>query len=124
MTVPILLHFEYFEPHKTEHRKYITDNVSAWLYWAAANLLISWYLALIIDLVPHIATFFVDIVWGELTEGFKSNMELYAASKGSIKPLFYAASGWLSWSIIFTNIFKLYDPNDESKSKAAYTPRV
>ncbi|KAG9009689.1 hypothetical protein FRB90_008191, partial [Tulasnella sp. 427] len=44
----------WLNPHWSEHRDYITDNIQAWLFWAAANVTISWCLASIIDLLPHL----------------------------------------------------------------------
>ena len=49
---------------------------------------------------------------------------MYTSVKEPIKPVLYAASGWVSWVIIFVHIFKLYDMDDEDSSRAAYTPRV
>lgn len=59
--VPIIMHFYYLKPHRNPHREYVTDNVSAWLFWLAANILISWYLAMIINIIPAIVTWFVDL---------------------------------------------------------------
>jgi len=90
-TVPILLHFYYLVPKRTTHRTYITDNVSAWLFWAAANVLISWWLAVAVNILPHVVTWFVAVSWGTVSESFKSNIALYGAFKGWIKPVLYAA---------------------------------
>ncbi|KAF8305933.1 hypothetical protein DL93DRAFT_2181438 [Clavulina sp. PMI_390] len=124
VAVPITLHFVYYRPHPTQYRTMVTDNVSAWFYWAAANLLISWYLAVIIDVIPHIATWFVKLSWGTLPESFKTKIGLYDSIKGWIKPVFYAASAWVSWVIIFANIFGLHNTAADVTSDAAYTDRM
>ncbi|QRW12748.1 transporter, small conductance mechanosensitive ion channel (MscS) family protein [Ceratobasidium sp. AG-Ba] len=121
---PILLRIYYLKPHRTEHRTYVTNTVSAWLFWAAANVLISWYIAVLIDLIPHIIAFAVDTVWGTVSEQLKGRIEVYNATKGWIKPPFYAATAWVAWYILFANIFKLYNPSDEHASLASYTPIV
>ena len=97
------------------------DNVEAWLYWAAANLTISWYLALCIDVLPIFVRFLIAAFWGHVSEGVKNNIELYNSVKDTIKPVFYAASGWVSWVIIFAHIYHLHDIDDASKSQAQYT---
>ncbi|KAG8952510.1 hypothetical protein FRC04_004570 [Tulasnella sp. 424] len=114
----------WLKPHWSEHREWVTDNIQAWLFWAAANVLVSWWLASIIDILPHIFSFLVVIVWGTLSENMKSKLELYQTGKGWIKPLFYAAGSWVSWVILFEGVFDLYDGKDEGASKAHYTPRV
>ena len=75
ITVPLVLRFYYLIPYRTERRQYVTDNVSAWLYWAAANVLLSWYLAMIVDVVPIISNLVIDLVWGEINEGVRSRLE-------------------------------------------------
>ncbi|KAG8992340.1 hypothetical protein FRB94_011709 [Tulasnella sp. JGI-2019a] len=120
----ILLRILWDNPHKSDHREYVTDNVEAWLFWAAANVLVSWWLASIIDVFPHFLTFLVDIVWGTVSEAWKSNLELYQTGKRWVKPLFYAGCSWVSWSILFEGIYDLYDGKDESQSRAPYTPRA
>ncbi|CAE6458333.1 unnamed protein product [Rhizoctonia solani] len=121
---PIILRIYYLKPNRTEHRIYVTDTVSAWLFWAAANVLVSWYIAVLIDLIPHILAFAVDTVWGTVSEQLKSKIETYNATKGWIKPPFYAATAWVAWFVLFAKIFKLYDPSDEDASVASYTPIV
>lgn len=54
VTPALLLHFFWYNTHKTAFRHKVTLNVEAWLFWAAANLLVSWYLAMLIDIVPSI----------------------------------------------------------------------
>lgn len=121
---PILLIFFWYKPHPTSHRHYVVQNVSAWLFWAAANLLVSWFLGFIVDLVPSVFTLFISISWGHVSETVKSRVEMYNSVKETLKPLLYAASGWVSWVILFEYIYDLYNPDDESASKASYTPRV
>ncbi|KAI0704375.1 Mechanosensitive ion channel-domain-containing protein [Cytidiella melzeri] len=117
----LLIYFFWYKPHPSEHRRYVTDNVEAWLFWAGANITISWYLALIVDLFPAVVRFLVSGFWGHVSEGLKSNIEMYNSVKNNLKPLLYAASGWASWVIVFTHIFELHDQNDGSKSRAQYT---
>lgn len=94
------------------------------MFWAAANLLISWFLALIINIIPGIVTWAIFIVWGHISESMKTRVELYNSLRETVKPIFYAASGWLSWDIIFANIFELYNHDNADESWASYTPRV
>lgn len=123
-TIPIILHFYYYRPDPTERRKYIADNVSAWLYWTAANILLSWYLAMIVDIMPGLANLLIIGLWGDLNETLRSRVELYNAAKDKFKPVLYGASCWVSWEIIFDGIFNLYEHADGSQSRASYTPRV
>ena len=118
------MHFFWYKPHPTDHRRYVKDNIEAWLFWAAANLSISWFLALIIDVVPTLIRFFIVLSWGHVSEVVKNNIVLYSSVKENIKPLFYAASSWVSWVILFEHVFPLYNPDEESASLASYTPRV
>ena len=123
----LAVHFLYYEKSNDDnrsHRQYVTQNVEAWLFWAAANLVISWFLALIINIIPGIVTWAIFIVWGHISESMKTRVELYNSLKDTVKPIFYAASGWLSWVIIFQNIFELYDGSEDGESRASYTPRV
>ena len=121
---PVLVHFFWYKPHPTDHRRYVLDNVQAWLFWAAANLLVSWWLALIIDLVPAVVRGVVALVWGHVSESIKTRIELFNSVKGTVKPLFYAASGWVSWVILFEHIYKLHDSGEEAQSRAKYTNTV
>ncbi|KAF7331844.1 EF-hand domain-containing protein [Mycena kentingensis (nom. inval.)] len=118
----LIVHFFWYRPHQTETRHRITLNVEAWLFWAAANLLTSWYLALLIDMVPSVVKVVVSISWGHISESLKSRIELYNSVKNTIKPVFYAASCWVSWVIIFDHIFKMV--GDGSKNHQAYTSTV
>ncbi|KIK65665.1 hypothetical protein GYMLUDRAFT_159395 [Collybiopsis luxurians FD-317 M1] len=120
----ILIHFYWYNNNPTSHRKYVEQNVQAWLFWAAANLLLSWYLAVIVDLVPTVATFIIAAAWGHVSERIKSRVELYNSVKNTFKPVLYAASGWASWIIIFGHIFDLYNTQDTSQSRAKYTQRL
>ncbi|KAI0824686.1 Mechanosensitive ion channel-domain-containing protein [Trametes gibbosa] len=124
ITPALLLHFFWYKPHPDEHRKFIRDNVEAWLFWAAANISISWGLGLIVDIIPVIIRWAISLAWGHVSEIIKSRLELYNSVKDTIKPALYAASCWVSWVILFNNIFQLYDMDDEDASRAAYTPRV
>jgi len=124
VAIPLILHFFWFAPNPTDERGYITDNVSAWLYWAAANILLSWYLAMIVDIIPGVANMLIIAVWGEINETLRSRVELYNAAKDNVKPVLYGASCWVSWVIIFDGIFDLYDHANEANSRAHYTARV
>jgi len=121
---PILVHFFWYKKNPTEHRRYVLDNIEAWLFWAAANLLVSWCLGLLIDLVPVVVLGIISLGWGHVSEKVKNTSQLYNSVKGTLKPPFYAASGWVSWIIIFQSIYKLYNSDDESQSHASYTPRL
>ena len=124
MTPAVLIHFYWYKPHPSDHRLYVKDNVQAWLFWAAANLLISWYLALIVDIIPIISTFLVSSVWGHVSEQHKNRVELFQSVKNTIKPVLYGACGWASWVIIFDTIFGLYNNASGVKSYAGYLDRV
>ncbi|KAF5363319.1 hypothetical protein D9756_000581 [Leucocoprinus leucothites] len=121
---PLIIHFYWYEPHPTDHRRYVKDNIQAWFFWAASNLVISWWLALIIDLVPIVARFIIAAAWGHVSEFVKNRIEMYNSVKDNVKPIFYAASGWLSWTIIFGSIFKLFNMDDPTNSRAGYTYRL
>jgi hypothetical protein len=122
-TPAILVHFFWYKPNPTDYRHYVDINIEAWLFWAAANVVISWALALAVDIVPAIIRIMIVVSWGHVSEAVKTKFELYASIKDTIKPLFYAASAWLSWIILFQNIFGLYEPS-ETQSYAPYTDRV
>ncbi|KAF9008845.1 Mechanosensitive ion channel-domain-containing protein [Cyathus striatus] len=124
ITPALLIHFYWYEPHPTEFRRYVKDNVQCWLFWAAANLVISWGLAMLIDLVPVVTRLFIAAAWGHVSEYVKTRIELYNSVKDTAKPAFYAASSWASWIIIFAKIYDLYDDDDVTKSQAPYTRRV
>ena len=89
--IPTIIHFFWYKPHPTSHRRWVSDNISAWFYWGAANLLISWYLAAILNLLPLVTTWVVHATWGTVTERFKGNVAMYDGFKGWIKPILYAA---------------------------------
>lgn len=120
----LILHYFWYKKDPTAHRRYVTYNVEAWFWWTAANLVFSWCLAMLIDLVPAVALLVISIGWGHISERVKNSIEIYNSVKGTIKPTFYAASGWVSWVIIFESIYKLYDGTNENLSYASYTPRV
>lgn len=46
-TPAILFQYLWYKPYPTEDRAYVNDNISAWLYWASANMLVSWALAFV-----------------------------------------------------------------------------
>ncbi|KAI0260914.1 Mechanosensitive ion channel-domain-containing protein [Gloeopeniophorella convolvens] len=123
-TGPILVYFLWYKHHPSEHRRYVVDNVEAWLFWAAANVIVSWWLAMLIDIVPAVIRGIVAAAWGHVSEEIKTRLELYNSVKGTIKPLFYAASGWVSWIIIFEKIYNLYDADHTDQSRAHYTHTV
>ena len=79
---------------------------------------------MIVDVIPIIIDFAVSVSWGHVSEYIKSRLELYDSVKDTMKPLFYAASGWVSWVIVFQNIYKLYNTNPKVTSPAPYTDRV
>jgi hypothetical protein len=124
ITPAILLQFYWYKPSPTESKQYQLLNIQSWLFWAAANILISWYLAVIVDIIPHITRFAVDASWGQVNEFVQTRLGMYESVKVAIKPLLYAASAWASWSIIFDHIFHLYDGSQPEKSRAQYTRRV
>ncbi|KAF9268280.1 hypothetical protein L218DRAFT_1073600 [Marasmius fiardii PR-910] len=124
VTPAILIHFFWYKPHPTDYRLRVKKNVQAWLFWAAANLTISWCLAFLIDIIPNVIVPLVALVWGHISERTKSRVELYNSVKNTIKPAFYTASAWLSWVIIFAGIFHLYNGGDPDASQEPYTERV
>jgi len=124
VTPGILIQFYWYKVNPTDHRRYVKDNVQAWLFWAAANILISWYLAMLVNLVPIFTKFFVAVAWGHVSEYVKTRIEMYDTIKDAIKPLLYAASGWASWVIIFGHIYPLYNVGQPTESRASYTTRV
>lgn len=85
VTGPILLRIFWYNPHKSDHRLYVLENVEAWLFWAAAQLIVSWFLALIVDIVPPIVSGIISITWGHVSEYVKTRLELYIAVKNNIK---------------------------------------
>lgn len=120
----LLIHFFWYLNDPTDHRRYVKDNVQAWLFWAAANLMISWYLAMIVDIIPMLFTFALGLAWGHVSEAVKSRIEKYDSVKNTFKPVLYAASAWVSWVIIFENIYNLHNGEDHSLSRADYTYRL
>ncbi|KAG5635453.1 hypothetical protein H0H81_011192 [Sphagnurus paluster] len=125
LVVPgVLVHIYWYNPNPTDHRRYVKDNVQAWLFWAASNLVISWYLAMIVDVIPVLVRFFISASWGHVSEHVKTRIEMYDSVKNNIKPVLYAASGWVSWVIIFGNIYDLYNAQKPDQSRAAYTQRL
>lgn len=123
ITPALLVHFFWYKPHPTQYRHFVDINIEAWLFWAAANVVISWGLAMIIDVLPAIIRVAIAVSWGHVSETVRTKLELYASIKDTIKPLFYAASAWLSWNILFQNIFMLNDPSN-AQNYAPYTDHV
>lgn len=124
MAPALLIHFFWFKPNPTSYRHYVDLNIEAWLFWAAANVVISWGLAMIVDIIPALTRIFISISWGHVSEEVKSHIELYDSIKDTFKPVLYAASAWLSWIILFQNVFKLYNSSAGETSPAPYTDRV
>src|SRR5882757_8720451 len=105
ITPGILVDFYWFKPHPSTHRRYVKDNIQAWLFWTAANLVISWYIAMLINIVPILLRYFISLFWGHVSESVKSKIEMYDSVKDTAKPAFYAASAYASWIIIFGHIY-------------------
>jgi hypothetical protein len=84
---PILLRFFWYKPNPSDHRRYVLDQVEAWLFWAAAQVVISWFLALLVDLVPVVIRGVLAVAWGHVSEYVKTRLELYSAIKENIKVL-------------------------------------
>jgi len=120
----ILIYFFWYKKNPDDHRRYVKDNVQAWLFWAAANIMISWWLALLIDIVPTVVKYFIAMSWGHVSESLKGKLDLYNSIDDTVKPVFYAASCWVSWIILFQHIYHLYNSDDPDQSRASYTPRV
>ncbi|KAI0052559.1 hypothetical protein FA95DRAFT_1579888 [Auriscalpium vulgare] len=124
ITGPLILHFYWYKPHPSADRRYRLDNIEAWLFWAATNVVVSWWLAMFVDIVPIVVHGVVALAWGHVSEAIKTRIELFNSVKGTVKPLFYAASAWVSWVIIFDNIYKLHDGGHPEDSRAKYTKRI
>ncbi|KAF7978317.1 hypothetical protein HWV62_929 [Athelia sp. TMB] len=120
----IVLTYTWYADAETPHRRWVRDNAAAWLFWAAANVLLSWHLAFLVDLAPALVRGALAAGWGHVSERVKTRLELYASVKDTAKPLLYAASAWVSWIIIFENIYGLHDAAASVKSEAAYTDRM
>ncbi|KAF9055376.1 hypothetical protein BDZ89DRAFT_18077 [Hymenopellis radicata] len=121
VAVGIVIHLDW-DDTSTEHLKKL--NIEAWLFWTAANVVISWYLALLVDLVPIIVRYFIMATWGHVSEAVKTRLEFYAMAKNNFKPVLYAANCWASWVIIFGHIYDLYNPGNSNDSRSPYTKRV
>ena len=124
VTPTLIVHFYWYKPHPTPERQFIKDNVEAWLFWAASNLIISWFLAMIIDIIPILVQFFLSATWGHVSESIKTRIETYDSVKNTAKPAFYAGSAYASWTIIFGGIYRLYNIIDPDNSRAEYTNRM
>ncbi|KIL68115.1 hypothetical protein M378DRAFT_8799 [Amanita muscaria Koide BX008] len=124
ITPGILVQFLWYNQNQSNYRSYVKDNVQSWLFWMASNLVISWCLAILVDLVPTVISYFLSVTWGHISESVKSQLELYLSVKNTFKPVLYAASGWLSWVIIFVDIYGLYDMSEPDNSRAYYLYRI
>ena len=124
VTPALIVHFHWYNANPTPSRLFIKDNVEAWLFWAAANLIISWFLAMVIDIIPVLIRFFLSISWGHVSEHVKTRIEIYDSVKNTAKPAFYAGTAYASWVIIFAGIYKLYNSSDPKSSRAGYTLRM
>ncbi|CAK5275829.1 unnamed protein product [Mycena citricolor] len=120
----LILHFFWYNKDKSEYRHRVILNVQAWLFWAAANLLISWYLAMIVDIVPSLVRLVIAVAWGHVSEYIKSRIEMYNSIKNTLKPILYAASAWVSWLIIFDHIFQMHPGDGRRPNSEAYTDTV
>ena len=78
---------------------------------------------MIVDVIPVFVRFLISAGWGHVSEYVKNRIELYDSVKDNIKPMLYAGSIWVSWIIIFENIFELYTSKNVA-SRAPYTDRV
>ena len=67
VTPALLIHFYWYKKDPSDDRRYVKDNVQAWLFWAAAKVSISWGLALIVDIVPAVIRFVIGLVWGHVS---------------------------------------------------------
>jgi len=124
VTPALIVHFYWYNANPTLERLYIKDNIEAWLFWAAANHVISWFLAMVIDIIPVLVRFFLSISWGHVSEHVKTRIEIYDSVKNTTKPAFYAASAYASWIIIFAGIYELYNNTDPQRSRARYTRQI
>ena len=95
------------------------------LFWAAASIVISWALAMSVDVIPVIIRILISLSWGHVeSEEVKTRIELYNSVKDIFKPVLYAFSAWISWVILFENIFHLNNPSSDVQSYSAYTGRA
>lgn len=124
ITPALIVHFFWYKVDPTEKRWYIDKNIQAWLFWVASNITISWFLAMMIDVVPLFVQYFLIATWGHVSEAVKTRLEMYGSVKDTAKPAFYAASCLASWVIIFTHIYHLHSQDSEVESAASYTDRL
>lgn len=104
--------------------KYVYDNVAAWFIWASYNILSSWVLHFLIELVPRAVVLLVGIVWGDVNEAIKGRVETFHAAKPWIKVIFYSAMCWGSWEVIFRGIYNLYSLTEDGHYRAPYTETI
>lgn len=121
---PLVVHFYWYKPHPTERRRFVDKTIQAWMFWGASNIVISWLLAMLIDIAPIVIRYFLIATWGDVSEYVKSNLEIYHSVKDTAKPAFYAASALASWDIIFSHIYGMHSVNETVPSAVPYTDRV
>ncbi|KAI8457824.1 hypothetical protein BY996DRAFT_6885123, partial [Phakopsora pachyrhizi] len=124
---PLILRFDgYYEatnnPQALYHHLHY-DNTSAWLFWISYNLMSSWALHFLTELSPRIAVSLVSIIWGDVSESIKTQIETFHTYKTWLKVLLYSAMGWGSWEVIFGGIFDLHSTTTKP-SRAHYTDTI
>ena len=86
VAIPLILHFYYLVPDPTQHRQ--TSLTTS----PPGCILLSWYLAMIVDIIPVFCEMVIDLAWGEVTETIWSRIKLYNAVKDDIKPVLHNES--------------------------------
>ncbi|KAA1126599.1 hypothetical protein PGTUg99_029464 [Puccinia graminis f. sp. tritici] len=104
--------------------RYIYDNVAAWLFWGSYNILASWVLNFMTELIPRVIVLLVGIVWGDVNETIKGRVETFHTAKPWIKVIFYSAMCWGSWEVIFNGIYHLYALTENGQYRAPYTETI
>ncbi|KAH9467771.1 hypothetical protein MJO28_006181 [Puccinia striiformis f. sp. tritici] len=104
--------------------RFIYDNVAAWLFWASYNIVASWVLNFLTELIPRSIVLLVGIVWGDVNENIKGQVETFHTAKPWIKVIFYSAMCWGSWEVIFNGIYRLYAVSENGLYRAPYTETV
>lgn len=129
LIIPVLALRFLWRPARDDHspgasrKRYLSDNVEAWLIWASVNLHISWWLNALVRIIPTLVSGVIRIVWGSVNQQVKTVLEAYNTVKTAISPIFYAAAAWIIWDIIFIFIYSLYTYADPSQDRASYTYR-
>lgn len=106
------------------HSRYIYDNVAAWMFWASFNIVTSWLLHFLIELVPRLVVLLVGVVWGDVNETIKGRVETFQTAKPWVKVIFYSAMSWGSWEVMFRGIFGLYSTMENGQYRAPYTETI